>query len=113
MMRRLISRVIVLLFIGGLCVSSHLSLASDGGVLFESLKCGACHKPDQKAAGVSLAEIAKAYADPAKLVTFFKGEAPYIIESTKKGMMKGQMKNLAALSDEDKKALSDYILSFK
>ena len=36
-----------------------------------------------------------------------------IIESTKAGMMKGQMKNLAALPDEEKKALADYILSFK
>ena len=113
MMRKLIWKAIVLVFIGGLCVSAHLSLAGDGGALYESLKCGACHKPDQKAAGVSLAEIAKAYADPAKLVTFFKGEGPFIIESAKQGMMKGQMKNLAALSDEDKKALSDYILSFK
>ena len=47
------------------------------------------------------------------MVSFFKGESPMIIESTKSGMMKGQLKNLGALSDEDKKALADYILSFK
>jgi cytochrome c551/c552 len=113
MRNRLLPIVIALFIIGGLGTSSQLSLAGDGAALFESLKCGTCHKPEQKAAGISLAEIAKAYGDSAKLAAFFKGESPFLIESTKTGMMKGQMKNLAALSDQDKKALSDYILSFK
>lgn len=111
--RKLMLKVMILLSIGILAVSSHLCVAADGATLFESLKCGSCHKPQEKAAGVSLADIAKAYPDTAKMVAFFKGETPFLIESTKTGMMKGQMKNLAALPDEDKKVLSDYILSFR
>jgi cytochrome c551/c552 len=113
MQRFIMPTLMILVVAAMLCVSSGSSPAGDGAILFESLKCGACHKPDQKAAGVSLAEIAKAYPDAAKLVSFFKGESPFLIESTKTGMMKGQRKNLAALSDEDKKILAAYLLSFK
>ena len=111
-MRKLIRIPVIILLLAFFCASAASS-AGNGETLFTSLKCGACHKPDQKAVGVSLTEIARAYQDQAKLVSFFKGESPMIIESTKSGMMKGQSKNLAALSDEDQKALADYILSFK
>jgi len=111
-MHRFITMTITLVLLGLLCTSNQSS-AGSGEAMFESLKCGACHKPDQKAAAIPLKEIAKAYQDQANLVTYFKGESPMIIESTKVGMMKGQLKNLAALPDEDKKALADYILSFK
>jgi cytochrome c len=112
MMHKYVLIGITLAFLGFLCVSNH-SLAGNGEALFASLKCGACHKPDQKATAVSLRDIARAYQDQAKLVPFFKGDGTFIIESTRSGMMKGQMKHLEALSDEDKKALADYILSFK
>jgi cytochrome c len=111
-MYRLVSMTITLVLLGLLCTSNQ-SDAGSGEALYESLKCGACHKPDQKAAAISLGEIAKAYQDQAKLVSYFKGEIPMITESAKAGMMKGQLKNLAVLADEDKKALADYILSFK
>ncbi len=111
-MRRLFSIVIAMALLSFFWASNDSS-AGSGEALFVSLKCAACHKPDLKATAVPLAELAKAYGDPAKLVSFFKGESPMIIESTKSGMMKGQLKNLGALSDEDKKALADYILSFK
>jgi len=111
-MRRLFSIVIAMALLPFFWGSNDSS-AGSGEALFASLKCGACHKPDQKATAVPLSELAKAYGDQAKLVSFFKGESPMIIESTKSGMMKGQLKNLGALSDEDKKALADYILSFK
>ncbi len=111
-MRNLVWIVITMVLPAFFCASGDSS-AGNGETLFASLKCGACHKPDQKATAVPLTEIAKAYPDQAKLVSFLKGESPMIIESAKSGMMKGQLKNLAALSDEDKKALADYMLSFK
>ena len=111
-MHRVITMTITLVLLGLMCACNQSS-AGSGEAMFESLKCGACHKPDQKAAAIPLKEIATAYQEQAKLVTYLKGESPTIIESTKGGMMKGQMKNLAALPDEDKKALADYILSFK
>jgi cytochrome c551/c552 len=113
MIQRFIANLMILVVAAMLCASSSPSPAGDGAILFESLKCGACHKPDKKAAGVSLAEIAKAYPDAPKLVSFFKGESPFLIESTKTGMMKGQLKNLATLSDGDKRVLAEYLLSFK
>jgi cytochrome c len=111
-MRKLFSIVIAMALLPFFWASNDSS-AGSGDALFVSLKCGACHKPDQKTTAVPLSELARAYGDEAKLVSFFRGESPMILGSTKGGMMKGQLKNLEALSDEDKKALADYILSFK
>jgi cytochrome c551/c552 len=112
-MRRLVPVAIILISTAFLCVSYQYSSAGNGEALFDSLKCGACHKPDRKTTAVSLAEIARTYQDQAKLASFFKGESQMIVESTKSGMMKGQLKHLQALSDQDKNALADYILGFK
>jgi cytochrome c551/c552 len=112
-MQRPMPTLMILVVAAMICAFASPCPAGDGATLFESLKCGACHKPDQKAAGVSLAVIAKTYPDAAKLVSFFKGESPFLIESTKTGMMKGQLKHLASLSDEDKRVLAEYLLSFK
>ena len=87
--------------------------AADGAKVFETLKCGMCHKPDKKAAAISLAEIVRTYSDRDKLIKFFKGETKPLIESDKWGMMRGQLEKIKALPDEDKEALADYILSFK
>ena len=87
--------------------------AGENAALYESLRCGTCHKPDTKAAAVSLAEIAGTYQTGDKLVKFMKGEAKPIVESDKWGLMRGQMSKLSALGDEEKEALADYILSFK
>jgi cytochrome c551/c552 len=105
-----ISVVVVLL---GLHCISDKSFAGNGEALFQSLKCGTCHRADQRAAAIPLKEIAEVYREQGTLVTYFKGESPAIIDSTKAGMMKGQLKNIQALSDEAKKVLADYIISFK
>jgi len=88
--------------------------SADGAEIFAGLKCGMCHKPDKKAAAISLKEIAQTYSDRDKLVTFFRGETKPLIESEKWGMMRGQLeKNIKPLPEEDKEALADYILTFK
>jgi cytochrome c551/c552 len=87
--------------------------AGDGAAVFDSLKCGMCHKPDKKAAAVSLADIAKTYEDKDKLVKFLKSEIKPLIESDKWGMMKGQFTKITPLSDQEKNDLADYIMSFK
>ena len=111
-MRRFMWATVTMVLLGCFCACGDSS-AGNGETLFQSLKCGSCHKPDQKSTAIPLNEIAKAYQDQAKLVGFFRGESPMVIESSKGGMMKGQMSHLAALSDDEKKALADYILSFK
>lgn len=87
--------------------------AADGNVVFESLRCHYCHKPDQKSSGAMLQDIAKTYPDAAALVKFFSGEAEPLMKTEKPAMMRGQMPRLQALSDEEKKALADYIMGFK
>lgn len=87
--------------------------AQDGEAVFNALRCGSCHKPDAKAAGASLNEIVKVYADQEKLVRFFKGETKPVIETDKPGMMKGQMPKIMALSEGEKKALVQYIFRFR
>jgi len=87
--------------------------AAGGAQIFVTLKCGIGHKPDKKAAAISLAEIVQTYSDKAKLVKFFKGELKPLIESEKWGMMRGQLEHIKALPDQDKEALADYVLSFR
>jgi cytochrome c551/c552 len=113
-MRKLIKTLTVtaLLFVG--TIGFHLvAEAADGGALYTQLKCGLCHKPDKKAAGVALSEIARVYGEPSKLAMFFKGKQEPKIESTNWGVMAGQMPRLEALSEEDQQALAGYILSFR
>ncbi len=85
----------------------------DGAAVFTSLKCGMCHKPDKKAAAISLAEIDQTYSDKEKLVKFFKGEIKPLIESEKWGMMRPQLDKIKALPDPEKDALAGYVMSFK
>jgi cytochrome c551/c552 len=109
---RLIGLMVLVLSIGSWAAYPY-AWAGDGGAIFESLTCSRCHKPDKKAAAVSLAEIAKTYGDNEKLVKFLKGETKPLIESEKWGMMKGQFSKITPLSDQEKSDLAEYILSFK
>ncbi len=87
--------------------------AKEGASVFDSLKCSMCHKPDKKAAAVSLNEIATTYQDRDKVPKLFSGESKPLIESDKWGMMRGQLPKIQALKESEKKDLADYILSFK
>ncbi len=109
-MRILISSVLVL---GCLSVFSVYGEAANGEEVFSKMKCGMCHKPDKKAAAISLKEIVQAYSDKDKLVKFFKGQMKPLIESEKWGMMRGQLEKIKTLPDDEKEALADYILTFK
>ena len=87
--------------------------AEEGATVFATLKCALCHKPDKKAAAVSLAEIAKTYQDRDKILKLFSGEIKPLIESDNWGMMRGQIPKIQALQEPEKQDLADYILSFK
>jgi cytochrome c551/c552 len=107
---RLILPVLVLVLA---LAAAGMAADVDGAAVFTSLKCGMCHKPDKKAAAISLAEIDQTYSDKEKLLQFFKGEIKPLIESEKWGMMRPQLEKIKALPDEDKEALADYLLGFK
>ena len=104
--------VSVLVLVCALAVAA-IAAEMDGVAVFTSLKCGMCHKPDKKAAAVSVAEIAKTYQDKEKLVQFFKGDIKPLIESDKWGLMRPQLEKIKALPDPEKDALAVYVMSLK
>ncbi|SNZ02452.1 cytochrome c [Persephonella hydrogeniphila] len=87
------------------------AMAADGEAIFKSKGCSACHKPASKSMGPSLKEIAQAYkGKEGDLVKFLKGEAKPIVDPAKFSMMKPQLSKTKALSDDELKALADFIL---
>lgn len=85
-----------------------------GQELFEGEgNCTACHKTDQKIIGPSLEEIAKIYKEKdASIVLFLKEESEPIIDPSQYDVMKTNFAITKTMSDEELKALEDYILSF-
>jgi cytochrome c551/c552 len=86
--------------------------AQQGASIFETQRCGTCHKLDMAKTGPSLLEMAKAYQgkeDP--LIGNLKGETEPLIEWGKGSLMKRAIEKTKALSDADRKALVDFILS--
>ena len=85
-----------------------------GKELFEGEgNCIACHKPDQKIIGPSLQEIAKIYkAKNGDIVLFLKEESEPIVDPGQYDIMKTNFAITKSMSDEELKALEDYIYSF-
>jgi cytochrome c len=85
-----------------------------GQELFEGEgNCIACHKPDQKIIGPSLQEIAKIYKDnKASIVLFLQEKSEPIIDPSQYEIMKTNFAITKSMSEEDLKALEDYIFSF-
>lgn len=85
-----------------------------GKELFEGEgNCIACHKPDQKIIGPSLEEIAKVYKEKkGDIVLFLKEEADPIIDPSQYDIMKTNFAITKTMSDEQLKAIEDYIYSF-
>lgn len=90
------------------------SVKVSGQELFEGEgNCIACHKPDQKIIGPSLQEIAKIYKEKnGNIVLFLKEESEPIIDPSQYDIMKTNFAITKSMSDEELKALEDYIYSF-
>jgi cytochrome c len=83
-----------------------------GEAIFNENNCMACHKIDQKVVGPSLQDIAKIYkAQNGNLVAFLKEEADPIVDETMYETMKINLQVTKTLSDDELKALENYILS--
>ncbi|MCJ7594118.1 MAG: c-type cytochrome [Desulfobacterales bacterium] len=86
--------------------------AGQGDAVFEAQKCGICHKVETGQTTPSLREVAQAYQGKEdQLMLYLKGEVEPIIKPEKASMMKRPLEKTKALSDEDRKALADFILS--
>ena len=85
-----------------------------GKELFEGEgNCIACHKTDQKIIGPSLQDIGKIYkAQKGSIVAFLKEESDPIVDPSQYDIMKTNFAITKSMSDEQLKALEDYIYSF-
>jgi len=85
-----------------------------GKDLFENKgNCIACHQAEQKIIGPSLQEIAKIYKEKnASIVLFLKEESEPIIDPSQYDIMKANFAITKTMSDEELKAIEDYIYTF-
>ena len=88
--------------------------AGDEQPVFESLRCGICHKADTGKAFPSLKEISSTYkGDNKKLEEYLQGKADPIVNQKKGVIMNRYIEKTKALSKDELKSLVDFILSHK
>ena len=85
-----------------------------GQEIFEGTgNCTACHKPDQKVIGPSLQEIAKIYKEKnGSIVAFLQEQSDPIVDPSQYEVMKTNFAITKQMSEEELKALEEYIFSF-
>ena len=103
-----------LFFIVAIPVLASISMAGETGeAIFEAQRCGACHKPDTGKMNPSLKEIAQAYqGKEEQLIKYLRGEADSIIKPDKASVMSRAVEKTKGLSDEDRKALADFMMRY-
>lgn len=75
--------------------------------------CIACHKPDAKVVGPSLQDIGKTYKEKKlSIVDFLQGNQDPIMDPAQFEVMKANLALTKTFSDEELKALENYIFSF-
>jgi cytochrome c len=75
--------------------------------------CIACHKPDVKVVGPSLQDIGKTYKErKLSIVDFLQGNQEPIMDPSQFEVMKANLALTKTFSDEELKALENYIFSF-
>jgi cytochrome c len=75
--------------------------------------CFSCHKPDQKIIGPSIKEIARIYKEKnGDMIAFLKGDGEPIVDPAQYAVMKTNFAITKNFSEEELKAVEDYIYSF-
>jgi cytochrome c551/c552 len=92
---------------------SALSANDQGVEIFKSNGCIFCHRAERSSGTIpSLPELAKAYkGKKEQLNQYFKGEAQPIVKPERAATMARQIEKTKALSDSERTALVDFILS--
>jgi cytochrome c len=101
--------------IGAICIFTiSTAYADDGEAIFKSQGCMSCHKKESTSkVNPSLTEISMAYqGKEEQLVKYLKGESEAIVRPEKANLMKHKIEKTKNLSDVDRKALADFILSY-
>lgn len=93
---------------------SENPLIAEGKALFEGKgTCNACHKPNEKVIGPSIADISKIYKEQnASIVSFLKEEAKPIVDPEQYEVMRANFAITKTMSEDEQKALEAYIHSF-
>ncbi|NLD38079.1 MAG: c-type cytochrome [Desulfatiglans sp.] len=91
---------------------SFSTASADDKSVYDSLKCGICHKADTGKTYPSLIEISKAYnGDTEKLVKYFQGKSEPIMNLEKAKSMEKFLEKTKALSEDELNSLVEFILS--
>ena len=108
-MKKLIWAVVI-----GVILAAVSAAAEDGGSIFKANGCISCHRPTSSSkVNPSLTDIAQAYKGKEdQLLSYLKGESNPIVRPEKAHIMKKHVKQTKALSDQDRKALADFLLSY-
>ncbi len=95
--------------------TTALSSEDLGKELFEGKgMCATCHKPDAKIVGPSIKDISKIYTEKkASISIFLQGESDPIVDPTQFEIMKANFAITKTMTEEELKALEDYMLSIK
>jgi cytochrome c len=100
--------------ISAVCIFAiSTAYADDGEAIFKSQGCMSCHKKEGTSkVNPSLTEISQAYqGKEEQLNRYLKGESDAIVRPEKSNLMKRKIEKTKNLSDADRKALADFILS--
>lgn len=94
--------------------TDETAVAVSGEELFSGKgTCTACHLPEQKVIGPSIAEIAKIYKEKnGSIVAFLKEKAEPIVDPSQYETMKTNFAITKKMSEAELKALEAYMLSF-
>lgn len=76
--------------------------------------CATCHKPDAKVVGPSIKEIASIYkSKKASIALFLQGEGEPIVDPSQFEIMKANFAITKTMTDEELKAIEEYMLNVK
>ena len=94
-------------------VAMNTARADEGETIFKSQGCMSCHKKESTSkVNPSLTEISQAYqGKEEQLIKYLKGESEAIVRPEKSNLMKRKIEKTKNLSEADRKALADFILS--
>ena len=109
-MKKYLMFILMFMFLPGLSIAGE-----DGASIFKSQGCTSCHRPEKSTkVNPSLAAIAEFYSDNTdQLVRYLNGEADAIVKPDKAKLMKRYVERTKKLSESERKALAEYIMSYK
>ena len=95
-------------------VAMNTAGADEGETIFKPQGCMSCHKKENTSkVNSSLTDIAAAYqGKQEQLIKYLKGDSEAIVRPEKGNLMKRHIEKTKMLSDADRKALADFILSY-